>query len=408
MAGASLAACIVRDTGGDGPDDGTPPGGVSPSDLPLIDASRFKYKGGFTLPADQFGESSLNFAEAVIEQSGNSLFVVGHVYDDSIAEFIIPELVDSTSISDLNSTGSPVQNFSSVLNRSQTGNSQSLDQIMGLEIYKGQLIVNADEYYDAPGDNTHTTLVVSDAGDIAGSTVKGYFKLASGVKSGGWITEVPPEWQSELNATHLVGNSAGTSIVSRHSVGPSAHFLNGDAFLAASTDSPNIGTSRLLEYSLENPLHADLYNESRENDVWTMTSKAKFGFIVPGTRTYATFGSSSGHVSGLGYKIVQDNGNLCGGPCSRVAADQSNFYWFFDMNDLLAVRDGLIQPHAVRPYAYGKFDVPFQRGYSDLREIGGGTYDAESNTLYLSVKDANNTLGQYDNPPVIAAFGFDP
>lgn len=394
---AALSACVAN-----------PPPPVDPTDvrsLPLINLNHMTYIGGFTLPADTFGNSSLNFSSGNIEIFGNSLFIVGHVYEDAIAEFQVPDLVNSTDIRSLNSSGAPVQNFSSVLNRAVGGNGQSIDQINGLEVFDGQLIVNGIEYYDGPGDNTSTTLVVSDGGNISGSIVKGYHRLPDGAKAAGWISELPPKWQAELGRTHLTGSSSGDPIISRHSVGPSAYTVNARDIVDAPSSGGSISTTKLLEFDLINPLNDDLFNNSRQNDLWTHTSKALFGMVVPGTRTYATFGIMTGGEFGVGYKITQDDGTLCGGYCSIKASDEYNYYWFWDMNDLLDVKAGVKASHAVRPYAYGKFNVPFQTG-GKLKPIGGGSFDSSNNTLYFSVNKANNTVGQFENPPVIAAYTF--
>lgn len=384
-----------------------PDTGGNPSDvrsLPLVSINDLNYVGGFTLPGDTFGGSSMNYALPIIEKSGDSLFAVGHAHDDAIAEFKVPQLVNSTNIGSLNSAGPPVQNFSSVLDRASTGNGQSIDQINGMEVFDGQLIVNAIEYYDGDGNNSHTTLVVSDAGNISGSSVKGYHRLPGAARAAGWISELPAQWQTELGRTHLVGSSSGDPIISRHSVGPSAYAVNARDIVDASSSGATIDTVKMLEFSQQNPLNDDLFNENGQNDLWTHSTKASFGFVVPGTRTYATFGHLAGGESGIGYKITQDNGNLCGGYCQRTASDDYNYYWFWDMNDLLDVRAGTKASYAVRPYAYGKFNVPFQSG--ELKAVAGGTFDASNNTLYLSVSHANNTVGPYSNPPVIAAFKF--
>ncbi len=370
--------------------------------LPLASIDNLEYVGGFTLPADTFGQSSMNGASPIMEKFGNSLFIAGHVSDDAIAEFAVPELVNSTNINDLNSAGAPVQNFSTVLNRAPSGNGEGIDQINGLEVFGGQLIVNGIEYYDGSADNTDTTLVVSNASDIAGSSIKGYHRLPGGAKAAGWITELPAQWQTELGRTHIVGSSSGDPIKSRHSIGPSAYTVNANEIVSATSTGEAIASTKLLEFTLDNPLHEDLYNSTRQNDIWTHSAKAVFGFVVPGTRTYATFGSLTGGESGLGYKITQDNGNLCPGYCSYEAGDRYNYYWFWDMNDLLDVKAGAKESYSVRPYAYGKFNVPFQG--SGHNEIAGGSFDTTENILYFSIDKANNTLGRYSNPPVIAAY----
>jgi len=399
----SAGVCVAADAVPIDPDE--PEVGQDIDTLPLATVSDFSYIGGFTLPGGTYGESEMNYAQGVIEKSGNSLFIVGHRHHNAVAEFIVPELVNSRNMNDLNSAGEPVQGFSRVLNRPAGGNQQSLDTITGMEVINGQLVINAIEYYDAPANNTQTTVVVENAGSIASSTVKGPFKLAGAARSAGWMTQLPADWQSRLGGTHLSGHSSGSPIIGRHSVGPSARAVNGTDFLSASAAAPDISGTRLLEFSLENPLNADLYNESLSNDIWTHTTSAAFGFIVPGTRTYATFGFISGHTSGLGYKITQDNGNVCPGPCARVATDASNYYWLWDMKDLVRVMQGELESHAVQPYAYGEFDVPFQTSADGSgNPIVGGSYDEDEEVLYFTVKDANNISGPYSNPPVVAAY----
>ncbi len=99
--GAIAASCVASPTD---TDNGSTPAGAVTS-LPLASIDDFTFAGGFSLPADQFGASSLNYAESVIATSGNSLFIVGHVHDDAVAEFIMPTLGSSTSVSSLPSAG---------------------------------------------------------------------------------------------------------------------------------------------------------------------------------------------------------------------------------------------------------------------------------------------------------------
>lgn len=375
------------------------------SGLPLIGVDDFEYVGAFTMPPFDYGESSLNRANGPIELSGDSLFIVGNPNQDAIAEFVVPDLVRSTDIASLNNSGPPVQEFARVLDRSATGNPQGIDQITGMEVIDGRLVVNAVRYYDGKADNTHTTLVLDDPANIAGSSVDGFFELPRGAKAAGWISPVPPEWQGALGATHITGFSSATPINARHSIGPSAHALDAADVFRATTGSPAIRTTTLLEFSLKEPLSGDLNNESGTNDLWTYESAAVYGFIVPGTRTYATLGSSGGHDSGIGYKITQDDGNKCAGYCTYEAADNYNHYWLWDLNDLLDVQAGRLAPSAVRPYAYGKFPAPFQEA-GRLNRIGGGTFDEASGTLYLSLIDADPTQAGFRRAPVIAAYRF--
>jgi len=366
----------------------------------LIDVDDFVYAGAFALPAETYGVSSANWARGAIEVSGNSIYLAGHEQHDAIAEFRVPDLVDSRSINDLN-YAQPVQNFVSPIARVQGGNPQSLDHIVGLERSGDALIVNAVEYYDAPADNFHTTFVIENANDLALSSVSSMISLQGRARAGGWISPLPPELQSEFQCTHISGNSSGDPILSRHSVGPSAFCFNIQD--VTSSGSAEVVTTELLGFSEMLPLQADLFNDGGNNKQWTHLSAARFGFIVPGTQTYATFGHSGGHASRVHYKFVRDNGYQCPGYCSEDPNDVSNYYWLWDVDDMRKVHSGELRPSELHPYAFGKLEAPFQTGL-DLNEIGGGSWDAATGTLYLSILRANNTLDRNHNPPIIVAY----
>lgn len=377
---------------------------VDPSSLPLVTIGDADYVGAFALPAATYGESELNYSEGPIEVDDGSLFIVGHAHQQAIAEFTMPPLIDSTEIADLNTAAAPVQPFVTVLDRASGGNNQNIDRISGLDMVDGQLVVNTYEYYDAPADNSDTTIVVRDPDDLDGSAVVGYHRIEGATRAAGWMTELPPIWQNEFDATHLTGFSSSIPINGRSSIGPSLFTIDG-ADLVDATGPSSVSTQELLGFDLSNRLADDLFNDSGSNELWTHLSGAEFGFVVPGTRTYMTVGFSGGHESGIGYKITQDDGNLCGGYCSYEAADNINAYWMWDLDDLLAVQAGSQLPHEVRPYEYGEFEQPFQTGQY-RNAIGGGSFDASTGTLYLSIQKANNTVGTYANPPIIVAYQF--
>ncbi len=379
-----------------------------PSSLPLISIDDLTYAGAFRLPADLFGASSLNFSEGPIayNSSRHSLFVVGHSHDQALAEFAIPALVKSEQITDLLMASSPLQGFTDVLNQASGGNPQLIDRIGGMACFATpngtEMIVNGYEYYDAPADNTHSTLLVRDADNLSTSAVDGFYSFSGGAgHTSGWLSPIPEAWQSALGGTYITGQSSGIPIIGRASVGPSAFAFDPLEVINTTPASATISSSKLLDFSLDLPLHDDLSNDSKTNDLWTHLSRAVYGFIVPGTRTYLTLGFSGGHNSGVCYKCTQNNGNVCGGYCTPDAADHYQFYWLWDVNDLQAVKEGRMEAHSVRPYASGPFSTPFE---SDAHALGGGTFDPESGTLYLSVQRADTQQGEYSNPPVIVAY----
>jgi hypothetical protein len=372
-------------------------------ELPRLELADFQYQGAFRLSAAEFGESSLNFSEGPVAYNPqhHSLFIAGHSHHQAIAEFAIPALSVGSTLSELTIVAEPRQNFATILQRATGGNPQGLDRIGGLSWFNGSLLVNAYEYYDAPADNTQTTLLLRDAENLAASTVEGFFRFPGAAHAAGWISPVPLPWQGLLGGTHITGNSSGIPIIGRASVGPSAFAFNASDFLNRGNPNDIVATTTLLDFSLTHPLHDDLSNTTKTNALWTHLSRATYGFIVPGTRTYLTLGYSGGHQSGVCYKCEQLNHNVCGGYCAPDPDDNYAYYWLFDLNDLVAVGQGSANSFDVRPYAQGIFPTPFAS-----REIGGGSFDPSSGTLYLTLQRADTAQGQYANPPVVVAYKF--
>jgi hypothetical protein len=379
-----------------------------PPEGALVTAADLEYLGAFRLPAADYGNSNLNFSEGplVFDAASQSIFIVGHTYQQAVAEFTVPELGSGAVVADLPMAAAPVQNFASVLDRAPTTDADNiLNRIGGLALLDDggarRLVVNAYEYYDAPGDNWLTTMTLADADDLAGAAATGFFAWQGGAgHTSGWISPVPPAWQGALGGTHITGQSSGIPIIGRTSVGPSA-FAFTPANLFSAAGGATVATVKLLDYSLANPLDADLSNASGTNDLWTHLSRATYGFVVPGTDTYFVVGGSGGHASGVGYKIEQDNGNVCGGYCPWEAADEYAYWWAYDLGDLVAVRAGELQPYEVRPYGRGVFPVPFASTM-----IGGGSFDPATGRLFLTLQRADDSQGVYANPPIVAVYRF--
>lgn len=402
------------------------------SNLPLIQINALEYEGAFVIPGHPYGESNSNYCNGVIEynSANHSLFFAGHNVHGGIAEFEIPPLVNSTTLSDLN-ISSNLQGFRTVLD--DISNPQAINTVTGLKLYNGKLIVNGLMYYNAAANNTHTSLVIDNPSDIANSVLSGYYEMEGACHSAGWISDIPSNLQSELASTHLGGASSKNPINSRLPQGVTAFTFNPSDISGSTLDM--ISTTPLMDYSLLNPLYADYstysnpnYNISSvtaahftghtkadigavsgSNSLWTELSAAEYGFIVPGTRTYLTIGFSGGHNSGIGYKAKQNNGNVCGGPCAYDSNDYYNYYWLWDVNDMIAVKNGTMAANDVRPYARGEFTVPFQTDlYSNTAEfhpIVGGTYNATDNLLYLTIYDGAAT-GKYSKNPVVVAYSI--
>lgn len=390
---------------------------VSEDSLPLFQIEQLEYRGGFRTTGRFFQNekgNSLNYSGGVITYNtkNHSLFIIGHPEYAAVAEIKIPHLVNSSSIEDFNVADQLIQQFTRFHNtkRVDTGIRNHF-RVTGLEVIDNGLMVNYIDWYDAGGKETDTTIFFNNASDLANTSIKGPFQLNGAAHSAGWISKVPLAWQELLEGTHISGSQPNASIISRRSVGPSAFVFTPQTSILQQESGEVVATG-LLDFPLSKLLYdKSLYsgkiypdnilrNADGKNQLWTFLSGAGYGFIIPGTSTYMTIGRSGGHKTGVGYKIKQDDGRLCGGYCAFSATDYSSYYWLWDVNQLLKVKSGLIKPYDVRPYGYGEFPTPFK----DKRAmVSGGAYDEEKGMLYLSLPGADK-LNKYLRPPVILVY----
>jgi hypothetical protein len=374
----------------------------------LFSIKDLSYNGAMRIPLATYDESRIAYANGtfVVDSVKNSLYVVGHQHHQAIAEFHIPGFEITQAIEGLPMAPAPIQGFSKVLDRAPTGNDQKLDRITGLELIKGSLVINAATAYDGNADNTDTTLVMDMPGDIKNSNITGYLRLDSRVHSAGWMTPIPSSLQDDFEGDYIFGYASNLSINGRLSMGPSAFVVSSEDLLSASSGE-QILTTPLLDFSVKNQLSDDLSNTTGTNDLWTQVSNAYIGFIVPGTDTYAVFGNSGGHVSGVDYKIIQeDSGYLCGGYCPVLAKDVYNYYWFWNVQDLLKVKNGIMPPYELMPYEYGEFKLPYQDVGSDgvPKLINAASFDSRNNVLYFMLNNADAYQSKYESAPVLLAF----
>ena len=384
--------------------------------MPLVDISAFKYSGGFRLPHDQFGDDELSThshstGPIVYNPSNNSLFTVSHSRHQAIGEFAIPSIRLSDDPNQF-ATASLLQNFREFHeDGSALTGIDMFFRVTGMALVNSKLVVNYFSWYDAPAQETDTSVVFQNPKDLANTNIVGPFQIDGAAHASGWLTPVPNEWQQALGGDSIAGHSHG-SIVSRLSVGPSAHVLN-IADLTGVNEGSAVQSEALLDFSLAEPLYDTevydldtvsvndiLYNENKQNDLWTIISGASYGFIIPNTGTYMTLGFAGGFESGLGYKIVQTDGNLCPGPCSFEPDDNYNYYWLWKISDLLKVKNGELRASDLRPYDRGEFDT---RG--NAAQIKGASFDYARNRLFVSL-ERGDEIEQYARPPLILVYQY--
>jgi hypothetical protein len=390
-----MAGCNGSDTG----DDTT----TVPDDT-LAQIDDFTYLGAFRVASDDFGVSNTNYAIGTLAYNPDrdSIFIAGHDHHRAIAEFSIPNLVISDDLQALEIVESPLQEFVYLLESSPNGNPEGLNRITGLLYMDGQLIINVENWYDAGGANRDTTLIVRTANNLSTSEVNGYFELEGAAQAAGYMVQIPEQWRESFGGSYLTGWSSVYSIISRYSVGPSLFVFDPTVMLNVSYGSQGpVATTEYMNFAYGGGHYlapdALQTQEGSASALWNFLSNAVYGFIIPDTRTFAVFGSSGGVHSGIGYKITQDNGNLCGGYCAYNADDYYNYYWLFDIQEIVDA----VEPYDIQPYAYGAWSVPFDD--NGVHRIIGGTFDDGNGILYLSLSGAGQ-VGAYDRPPLIVAY----
>jgi len=419
---------------------GTPTGTAigtesKPRSLPLVNSIadiQGRFVGAFRIG------SEYTTARIAFNPDGNngegSLFVSTGLLDFGVKEIAIPELVNN--LNDLSSL-----NFAATLQ----GNVRLLDKIpekswssdpiqnrlMSLHYQDGKLLINGAIYYDAPGTDSDTTFRIETPSDLAASEVSGNFKMAGAQHLTKWTSPIPSDWQDELGSEYLMGAGPELAILSRLSIGPTLFtFAMDDLLIADNGDS--ITTTAVLDYPLETPLHADFLNHGgasggENNDIFTAQSSPGYGFIVPGTRTYAVLGGSGGHnpvsnpyvgtmsdyanLNGTifykmeGERWTDNAGNVADGYSIYDHDDRGEFYWFYDLNDLLDAD----APHTPKPYAYGyysNFYSPEGLPSGKRNDVVSGSWDMANKLLYLSLPYVDRTYDGYSRNPVIVVLDF--
>lgn len=377
----------------------------------LISITDFSYAGGFRIPAGEYGGTNMSslysFGPMGYNPDNSSVYIVGHDNTRPLAEFTIPAIVNSATLSDLNVAAAPIQGYVQPLSLASGFNEPGVSERVGGIYYDaGRMMITGFPFYGQSPSSTQF-LLFADADDIANSANSGWIESASGASASaaaGFISKIPAEWQAALGGTHLSGLSTSThrAYNAGASIGPAAYAFDADTALDNYSTISNIPTVELIKYTLANSLSPgnDYYNTSGTNDIWTHISETSFGFIVPGTDTYAVFGRSGGHGP-LGAAYGTDN---CGfqGHCALDSSDYYPFYWLYDVNDMAAVRAGTMQSYEIQPYEYGPINtsiIPFQT-YSN-RGVIGGAFDDATSSLYLMLVREDGLQAASEAPVII-------
>jgi hypothetical protein len=336
---------------------------IQPDELVLV--------GSFKLPADAGGPGKRGFeyggTALAFNAARNSLFIVGHDWDQMSAEISIPPMDGTATI---------LQTFADAVEGTKV--SVDEDKVGGQLVYNGQLVVTRFGFYDATVSQTQSHFVrpldLSVKGQLKGPFKPG--KLGAGFYSG-FMAAVPAEWQQALGGPVLTGNCC-LSILNRTSYGPAASAFD-PAKLGNPADAP-----ALVYYTMDHPTLGE-YGVPGSHPVFNGSTRIR-GMVFPEGSASVLFIGATG-IGNYCYGFAPD----CGAPGydkGEHAYPYRGYIWAYDAADLAAARAGKTKPWNVKPYATWELplaDVQFAG-------IGGAAYDPATGRIFISQRLADREL----------------
>lgn len=320
--------------------------------------------------------------------------------------------------------------------------------------YSGMLVGGVQHHYEGDTDTLKNVFRIENASDLVNSNIGGYYDVTGCAKhprevAPGWIGDIPTEWQPLFGgAKHYAGSAGHYNRVSAFgSDGPSLFLVDLDQFTVPSPTSVhyeelwsfNSDLGRSLwrnKYSHllgvvgwdgavnrpagDRDLRANMYTRPQVTDpgevnwpnqgdivgqdLWIVHSRVGIGFIIPGTRTYACIGKMDGKLSGMGYKMINDQGFEGGGWQPYQELDRENHAWFFDLSDAVDCFNGVKDYSDIVPYWDDEIELPYESppggGSEGDGYIAGGTWDPDNKRLYVAINSWDS------NRPLILAYDY--
>jgi len=351
---------------------------------------------------------------------------------DSIAHFTMPTLVknaDVTSIAGFNSA-TQLQPWTSVFksgnNLTEVGGGNTITDIFYDSGDSKLCVTTGVQYDDSPPYSEDNLICYTTPSDLDTSAIEGFYQLKPtgetdmGAHVSTWISDVPTAWQTALGGNKLFGGGANFSIVSRLPSGPtlfggtldslpSDPATDNDVIITRHMDFKNTTGQQMgsylydgidditnwyniqyfncdpdVAYQCGNGIADYLQIVGWENDFWNILSFGATGFILPGTKTYVVIGTLHGREDGIGYKITPPWRSQASGPSRVGEFDLNNYYWLFDIDDILAATN----PYEIMPYERG--ELTFLDNLSDKdgdrAQISNAAFDLSTGRLAIVMK----------------------
>jgi hypothetical protein len=333
---------------------------------PLLQDGDITYLGKFYLP------SAVNYGEGSLAVTSDDLYL--YVNDDTnsgyyLARVDIPNPLDS-SITTVD--------ISPTLISGDPGGNGENKQINGVMVWGTDLIVQKGVHYDASGNSDYNhqicNLTLTSCGPIRA------FSEGGVQYSSGYMGIIPTEWRTLLGGPAFAGNSS-MSIISQCSNGPSFYVFDPDD-IDETIPTP---ADELMAFTLANPI-LDL-DPDDGNDWWIRPDQTNAGMIFPSGTSSVLFIS----MHGTGDRCY-GTGAACSDPCREDQGEHAYPYraqvTAFDANDLVDAKNGVIDVHAVEPYAWWvlpSFDTDTDNCIE--MKYSGLAYNDSSRRIYITNDD---------------------
>jgi hypothetical protein len=355
-----------------------------PLTLPRLAFSDFTYQGGFRLPTTAQGDDfSFGGSHMAYNPARNSLFV--NSLHHKVAEVTIPTPVNTNDRTQM-PFASYLQPFSDPAegHLSDIGNGAVMG---GLLVQGNRLYTSGYIYYD--GDNAQRVSHFSHSTNLSEPSFSGMSQVWDTGKAGyvgGYMANIPAEWQSLLGGPALTGQCC-IPIVMRTSFGPAAFGFN-PAGIGGNSAVP---ASPLLYYTYD---HTTLGAWDGATEMYGGATLMGGAAVIAGTRTALFIGRIGLGKYCYGHGVndpaldgtkAADTVTNCYDPANAAKGMHGYPYryqmWAYDLADFAAVKSGAKQPWDVVPYAIIPFDLPTQE---PTVQIGGVAYDPQRQLLYVA------------------------
>ena len=364
--------------------------GHAQSTAPLIQQADIVYQGAFALPNGTLGTSTFEYGghglTVYLDPSTGkeTLFMEGHAQNPgNVAQVEVPSSFVKSSDQTALPKAKVLQNFSTIGNLSSIDpNNQFNPNFMyGLMAYGGRLIVGASNSYSSSQVSSHGAL---SSLNLATGKFSGFFTMnavAPVRATGGPMTMIPSEWQAALGGPALTGECC-ISIISTTSSGPSVTVFN-----PANVGTGTLSGTTVLYYPLPTPVCGSTGCEASTNEIFNLTTRVGGMAFVPGTRSLLFFG---GHGYGkYCYGTAAECGNDTAMPDVKGPHAQPYRYqvWAYDVNDLVAVKNG--SKTTAQPKPYGLWTLSGMAN-SGNPNIAGAAYSPTTGRVFIAQDYGSN------------------